>query len=741
MKKSLTISCSLAAVLCVGNSIPPAIPLAFAASEPSSSSAVADDVHTDLRLSGELTLIGSEQLYDRPAMSAGTGLFLTPQTIAPLGFSTETGFYLISTWLGDKWIRPSEGVLEGIEPVEQVIVPYAPVYLFDVPLLGLNSGETASGPLHVFEKWRGWYHIHTDDGDKWIHFSYALPERLRPSKEPVSLPNGATLYRYPYGLSGEVGVIAPQTVIPVEQGDEWVHLRGDFGDGWVYLHQKENEAPGDDSVSVDKAKAADLARQRLGLSDEYTLESVRLVQLGDEQKRWNIVFHKKQEGFTIGLADITLNAANGSIDWYIRQESASMPELSEKAQDRTAVKQLVESFIAGKPPAANAEWMLDETPTNPLHNSRNRMDPALSFRYVRTVNGLPYPENHITVNINPSQNEVSYSLVWNENKRFDAPAGLMSTEEAELAFANAFLSNAVYRAPEDSKGNISPVYAVVPRIYDTLDAKKGQWRSGSGSITVRGPVTTQPLVDMPTESLNLSLDQAVDSARKKLGLPEYVSAENVSQGIFSWIFQLNVSAQDVDQTRSYYVEVSNITGDILQYSASSDSDGAFTWLTVPYISEAQAEAVAEQALRQLLPSYTYQLYRIRSELRLTDGLVNSNPEYLFTYWRSIDGIWADRQELTISVSAVNGQWSRLQSQLTPLIYAQNRPTFISKEAVWKQMFTRYRVEACYMNDGVLLTSPSTSIHYRLVPTTESSYASLLDAQTGVWRHFYTLQPE
>ncbi|WP_248928534.1 YcdB/YcdC domain-containing protein [Paenibacillus hamazuiensis] len=742
MKKSLPLSLSLAAALCAG-SLASADAPAFAAG-PQPAAPLADDVRAALRPSGQLTLLGSEQLYNRPDADSGTGLLLSPQTVAPLGFSAQTGFYLISTWLGDKWIRPSQGVLEGLEPVEMTLVPDSPVYLFDAPLLGLNSGQTASGPLLAFEKWRSWYHVRTDQGDKWIHFAYSLPANLRPSAKPLELPDGATLFKYPYGLSGEVGVIGPQTVTPVEQGDEWAHLRGDFGDGWVHFQPSENDpqASGDDDgVPVGKTKAIELARQRLGLSGEYTLEAAHLIRLGDGPKRWSLQFRKQQGDHVAGSADVTLNASDGTIDWFTKNETVSVPGISEKTQDRAALKQLVDGVVAKVSPAADAGWMIDETPGNPLQNRRYRMDPSLTFRYVRTVNGLPYPDNNITVNVSPSQNDVSYYMAWNDNKRFDAPEGLMPQEKAELAFADAFLDKAVYMAPQASRDALTPMYAVVPRLYDTLAAKDGQWRSSSGDMEPRGPVTAQPLAAMPAENLNLSLEQAADIARKKLNLPETARPEHVLQNNSSWVFQLNVPAQAADQSRTYYVEVSSVTGDIVQCSTQADNDGSFIWLTVPYISEAQAEVEAERLLRLLLPAYTHQLYMIRSELWLTDGITVSTPEYRFTYRRRIDGIWADRQELTVSVSPVSGQWIRLQSQLTPGIYPQSKPAFISEEEVRKLMLSRYRVEACYMADDVLLTNPSTSIRYRLVPTAESAYTSLLDAQTGVWRDFYTMEPE
>ncbi|KIL39990.1 hypothetical protein SD70_16560 [Gordoniibacillus kamchatkensis] len=717
----------------------PAAPLA-AASE-AQSAPTAADVRAALRPSGQLTLVGREQLYDRPDTNAGTGAFLSPQTVVPLGFSAETGFYLISTWIGDKWIRPSHGVLEGIEPYEKEVVPDAPVYLFDAPLIGSNSGQTKSGVLQAFEKWRTWYHIRTEAGDKWVNLAYALPERLRPSEEPVALPDGATLFQYPYGLSGAVATIGPQTVVPVEHGDEWYHLRGDYGDGWVYIHMDDNERQSaDDGVPVKRTKAIELARQRLGLSADYALDAARLVQLGDGEKRWNIAFMKKQGDSIAGSGEITLSAADGSVDWFTKSGAVSVPGLADKAQDAAAFKQLAERFAAETSPVPDAKWTLDETPPSPLEKRHITMGaPARFFRFVRTVNGLPYPENYISITVNPIRNEISYSLLWSDNKRFDAPEGLKTKDEAESAFAGAFLTKAVFMAPYASREKMPPVYAVAPRLYDTIDAIDGHWNESDGGMKVRGPVTAQPLAAMPTENLNVTLDQAADSGRRKLGLPENAAVENARQGIHSWLFQLNVPAPAAAQSKLYFLEVSTVTGDIVQYA--SDLTANTAWLTVPGVSEDQARAAAEQALRQMLPAYTHQLYEIRSDLRLTEGNMIANPEYQFTYRRRIDGIWGDRQDVTVSVSAASGKLLAVQNQMITGIYPASRPAFISEDEVLKLMLSRYRVEAYYASDSLLLTNPSTSIRYRLVPTTESAYTSLLDVQTGIWRQFSTLEPE
>ncbi|CAG7642642.1 hypothetical protein PAECIP111802_02884 [Paenibacillus allorhizosphaerae] len=691
-----------------------------------------------------MTLIGSEQLYDRPSDDAGTGLYLSPQTIAPLGFSADTGFFLVSTWVGDKWIRPREGVLDNVEPVETELVPDAPVYLFDAPLIGLNSGKTLSGPLHVIGKWRSWYHIRTHTGDKWINPAYALPERLRPPEEPITLDTKATLYKYPFGLSGEVGVIDPQTILPVERGDEWHHLQGDFGDGWVYIHQddKDRQPNGSEHVSISQSKAIELARQRLGFTEEYALEGVHLLRTDVSSKRWSVIFYKKQDGTVVGSGDITLSAGDGTVDWFTKRDTVIVPGLSELANDPAALKQRMERLIADHSPASDAEWMLDQTPANPLQNRWNRLDgSSASFRYIRTVNGLPFPDNYFQVTVHPNRDEISYDLLWSDNKRFNGieQEQRMTQEEAELAFADAFLAKTIYRTPPVSRDQMSPVHAIVPRLYDTLDAMDGHWIDSSGTMEVRGPVTWKPLAEMPGENLNLSLEQAVEAARAKLGLPADVAVENAREGSRSWLFQVKVPPQAEDRAASYFVEVSTVSGDIVQ--CTTDNSGSFSWITVPSISEAQAEMSAEETLRHLLPSYTHQLYRVRSELRLTDGITVSNPEYLFTYQRRIDGIWGDRQQVTVSISPVTGKWMRLDNQLMPAAYPQSRPSLISKEEVRKLMLGRYRVEAYYASDSVLLTNPSASIRYRLVPTTESAYKSVLDAHTGEWLDFYTLEPE
>ncbi len=107
-------------------------------------------------------------LLDTPDKSAKTGARLNPQTVTAIDKQGE--FYLIKTWLGPKWVAPIYPIIGDIEPFNQSLLLTERKELYSVPYEDMKAGATLAPNQTVTakEKWGDWVLINTWVGEKWI---------------------------------------------------------------------------------------------------------------------------------------------------------------------------------------------------------------------------------------------------------------------------------------------------------------------------------------------------------------------------------------------------------------------------------------------------------------------------------------------------------------------------------------------------------------------------------------------
>ena len=96
---------------------------------------------------------------------------------------------------------------------------------------------------------------------------------------------------------------------------------------------------------------------------------------------------------------------------------------------RTATQQIAEDFLA--------RYAMDMYPSAALC-TLSLFDQDTELVYARVENGYFYPENYLTVEVNPATGTVDgYSFSWDKDVTFADPAGIVTEEEAETAYADA----------------------------------------------------------------------------------------------------------------------------------------------------------------------------------------------------------------------------------------------------------------------------------------------------------------
>lgn len=139
---------------------------------------------------------------------------------------------------------------------------------------------------------------------------------------------------------------------------------------------------------------------------------------------------------------VTVNAKTGAVEGV----RSTAPYGREQKLTAEAAQKKAEAFLNALCPERKLALYDDGGDfAVPIAGERESA-PDHRFRFARTVNGLPFPENSYRVSIDASDGSVySLSSVWDEGAAFDDANGLVSMETALSAWAGTYKTVLAYR--------------------------------------------------------------------------------------------------------------------------------------------------------------------------------------------------------------------------------------------------------------------------------------------------------
>lgn len=189
-----------------------------------------------------ITLLADTSIYDDQRREIG---LLGPQTLKVLktrevrwghGEGYIRPIYLVSTWLGDRWIAPNLALLGNPQPFVTKLDLSRIEPLYNDPLMTEPTGGQLAPQIVITKaKWDDNYLIETRSGDKWIRPMYFL-EGVREVQEEVELSDLTPLMRFPYGLQTGSSLSA-QTVKVNEVWHNWHRTDSWLGPVWFKLYE------------------------------------------------------------------------------------------------------------------------------------------------------------------------------------------------------------------------------------------------------------------------------------------------------------------------------------------------------------------------------------------------------------------------------------------------------------------------------------------------------------------------
>lgn len=436
----------------------------------------------------------------------------------------------------------------------------------------------------------------------------------------------------------------------------------------VSLAAGTSPAQGETAKSLEDA--IKIAKSSFTVPSGYTEFTSHYSEYGEEASWWLRWYSKE------GEMSIQVDATTGDIlrmsHYPQRQADAiKLPKLSYQ-EAKEAADQLVQKLQ----PKRVSELVLQEDPSKPSLDVNPWGSPSYGFRYQRTVEGIPFPENGVSVTVNGDTGEIiSYSFNWYK-KELAVPDKLLSSKEAQQIFQREFPLELMYfrTSPEDQKEkpSIKLVFQLRHPELVRIDPSSGEILKPEGRFRIyptdglgmaEQAADPAPKVELTPEEVKeitkikdlISKDKAIAIASDVMKLSKDYQLE--SSGLVKlWdepervVWQLSWQARKDQDYRGYAsATVDGQTGELLSFSHYRyDDEGK----KEPVYDFDRCKELAWKMITKLQPEKA-------KEVRYYESKFQQVPEnarsYRFVYERMVNGIPFPQNGFQVTVNAVTGQ--------------------------------------------------------------------------------------
>lgn len=414
------------------------------------------------------------------------------------------------------------------------------------------------------------------------------------------------------------------------------------------------------------------AKQMFDIPEDYNNFSYSVRTEGDT-KIWDLNWSSKSDnGSSI---QITIDNTGDILNYYNYKNTnyeniKKLPAISKSAAQTKAeetVKKLNPDIFSSLKPMENSQSMsINES--------------CYSFGYERTYNGIPFPQNGISIYIDKQTGEVqNYNKTWIKNITFPSSEKAISLKEAQEAYIKNLGLRLTYQTSTD-EGSLKVFGAYVP-VYNSsyyIDALTGErvnleqyyygGRYGDEKLkynvafsTTAGDIILTPEEIEAVEEVSklISQENAEKIARelKILELDETFTLQSASlfkgwSGIKGYQWELYFTKSNDKDYRNVNVAIDATTGEITSfytgYPSSEDS-------TPKYDKDAAKKAVEEFLKQFQANKFKETQYEEINNYPGTYPADYKPTNFWFKYERTVNGIPVPENNISVEFDAISGK--------------------------------------------------------------------------------------
>jgi len=290
-----------------------------------------------------------------------------------------------------------------------------------------------------------------------------------------------------------------------------------------------------------------------------------------------------------------------------------------------------------------------------------------TFRFVRMVDGIPFPTDSITVRVGADGNIRGYNYSWNEELKFPKATPAITEEQAAEAFRKSLNLELQYQRAYQPYATEAVYQLVYGQQNGMFGGEFPQIDAGKGvAIDMLGEALTpvvkrewKPIADKATDSVkkNVNKDEALESINA-LGLvsSEYKldGATFDSNGEFkSWRFSFSAGdPQTGANVKHMQISVDAATGE-LQHMYKYNNGGSMgsNFPAKPTLSEEQAQQKAVDFLKKALPTRIDKVALASGR----PGNAKMGPQYGFSFVHLVDGVPLYDTTIRVMIDPMSGE--------------------------------------------------------------------------------------
>ncbi|WP_072328362.1 MULTISPECIES: S-layer homology domain-containing protein [unclassified Paenibacillus] len=536
--------------------------------------------------------------------------------------------------------------------------------------------------------------------------------------------------------------------------------------------------------TVTREQAIELAKKHITIPEGYTLQSVNLNSYsGDNVPNWSLSYTRKIKEHYYSNINVSIHGLNGKLTAYnaYNADPDQKPSYPPKV-DFQGAKSIADGWLKKLNPEETVQYndQAEKQFRTPLNGNY-----VYNIRYDRIVDGVPFPQDGISVDVNGEGEVTGYSFRWTDGVDFEKGVTPLGTDKALQAFRDKADIALSYEIPYESRQERKPLIAYRMNTF-MIDAAKGEPWSPMNipvlSSSEKKPITDKPLAEKPAADLNLTKDQAIAKVTSAFGLLKDYKLEDAhynentdpatGKTSASWSLRWSLASEKDPLGKgmdNLWASVNAKTGEVTNFNRSMpymmDAKTSFE----PKVTLEDAKAKAIEFVRQQLPAHTHQLV-------LDDAGLASVPEarlkelrtWDIRFNRVIDGVNANHEGVNISIDRESGQIVNFYGSLSEIAYPATKPEVIGEDKAKDLLFSQYDIQLSYVlvegfvpyaGGGIteqkykLMVAAgeippggaaiSTKKEAKLVYTLVSKFTRepfFLDAQTGGWRNASTGEP-